>query len=174
MECSEVSCFCRRKCLSHLQKALRHDLRTGENEGMVGLGRLELPTSPLSGVRSSHLSYRPVNNLQTLDFVGVCSGVGSPFVWHKPRIRRIIAAQSLRRNQLVLRRRWAYIAVKIAPVDGMLLPWFLWRHHGNSDRRTNWSQEWSHCGDDRYSLLQTCAQKSPRTLSDRIASCQQA
>ncbi len=26
---------------------------------MVGLGRLELPTSPLSGVRSSQLSYRP-------------------------------------------------------------------------------------------------------------------
>jgi hypothetical protein len=25
----------------------------------VGLGRLELPTSPLSGVRSNHLSYRP-------------------------------------------------------------------------------------------------------------------
>jgi hypothetical protein len=29
---------------------------------MVGLGRLELPTSPLSGVRSSHLSYRPGAN----------------------------------------------------------------------------------------------------------------
>jgi hypothetical protein len=72
---------------------------------MVGLGRLELPTSPLSGVRSSHLSYRPVNNLQTLDFVGVCSGVGSQFVWHKQRISRIIAAQSLYRNQLVLRRK---------------------------------------------------------------------
>ena len=28
-------------------------------EGMVGLGRLERPTSPLSGVRSNHLSYRP-------------------------------------------------------------------------------------------------------------------
>src|SRR5207248_8730489 len=26
---------------------------------MVGLGRIELPTSPLSGVRSSQLSYRP-------------------------------------------------------------------------------------------------------------------
>ena len=26
---------------------------------MVGLGRLELPTSPLSGVRSNQLSYRP-------------------------------------------------------------------------------------------------------------------
>jgi hypothetical protein len=25
----------------------------------VGLGRIELPTSPLSGVRSSQLSYRP-------------------------------------------------------------------------------------------------------------------
>jgi hypothetical protein len=28
---------------------------------MVGLGRLELPTSPLSGVRSNHLSYRPID-----------------------------------------------------------------------------------------------------------------
>jgi hypothetical protein len=27
--------------------------------GLVGLGRLELPTSPLSGVRSNQLSYRP-------------------------------------------------------------------------------------------------------------------
>ena len=27
--------------------------------GLVGLGRFELPTSPLSGVRSSQLSYRP-------------------------------------------------------------------------------------------------------------------
>ena len=26
----------------------------------MGLGRLELPTSPLSGARSSHLSYRPI------------------------------------------------------------------------------------------------------------------
>ena len=26
----------------------------------MGLGRVELPTSPLSGVRSSQLSYRPV------------------------------------------------------------------------------------------------------------------
>jgi hypothetical protein len=29
-------------------------------QNMVGLGRIELPTSPLSGVRSSQLSYRPV------------------------------------------------------------------------------------------------------------------
>ena len=31
--------------------------------GLVGLGRVELPTSPLSGVRSSHLSYRPVTSV---------------------------------------------------------------------------------------------------------------
>jgi hypothetical protein len=30
---------------------------------MVGLGRVELPTSPLSGVRSNQLSYRPVSLL---------------------------------------------------------------------------------------------------------------
>jgi hypothetical protein len=29
------------------------------NASMVGLGRVELPTSPLSGARSSQLSYRP-------------------------------------------------------------------------------------------------------------------
>ena len=33
---------------------------------MVGLGGLEPPASPLSGVRSNHLSYRPdVRNLPT-------------------------------------------------------------------------------------------------------------
>ena len=36
---------------------LSYDPET-ENE-LVGLGRLELPTSPLSGVRSNQLSYRP-------------------------------------------------------------------------------------------------------------------
>ena len=34
-------------------------------DNLVGLGRIELPTSPLSGVRSSHLSYRPGQNLRT-------------------------------------------------------------------------------------------------------------
>jgi hypothetical protein len=30
---------------------------------VVGLGRFELPTSPLSGVRSNQLSYRPDRHL---------------------------------------------------------------------------------------------------------------
>ena len=34
---------------------------------MVGLGRFELPTSRLSGVRSNQLSYRPI--IETLLFV---------------------------------------------------------------------------------------------------------
>ena len=34
-------------------------LSYGPNKKLVGLGRFELPTSPLSGVRSNQLSYRP-------------------------------------------------------------------------------------------------------------------
>ena len=34
---------------------------------VVGLGRFELPTSPLSGVRSNQLSYRPVDWSATRD-----------------------------------------------------------------------------------------------------------
>jgi hypothetical protein len=37
---------------------------------LVGLGRIELPTSPLSGVRSSHLSYRPVGTKPTAASTG--------------------------------------------------------------------------------------------------------
>src|SRR5713101_2472895 len=33
---------------------------------MVGLGGLEPPTSPLSGARSSHLSYRPIQTWRQL------------------------------------------------------------------------------------------------------------
>ena len=42
----------------------RHMCRPYENR-LVGLGRIELPTSPLSGVRSSQLSYRPSPLLET-------------------------------------------------------------------------------------------------------------
>ena len=40
-------------------------LRLRNTVKMVGLGRFELPTSPLSGVRSSQLSYRPRSLLPT-------------------------------------------------------------------------------------------------------------
>ena len=35
---------------------------------LVGLGRFELPTSPLSGVRSNQLSYRP---MQLVELCGI-------------------------------------------------------------------------------------------------------
>ena len=38
---------------------------------LVGLGGIEPPTSPLSGVRSSHLSYRPTAWLTLVELVGI-------------------------------------------------------------------------------------------------------
>src|SRR5271165_3099500 len=38
---------------------------------MVGLGRFELPTSPLSGVRSNQLSYRPGTRIQNIFRAGL-------------------------------------------------------------------------------------------------------
>ena len=36
---------------------------------VVGLGRFELPTSPLSGVRSNQLSYRPAKKMLASELV---------------------------------------------------------------------------------------------------------
>ena len=44
---------------SPISNLIRLSQSRGPVKMMVGLGRLELPTSPLSGVRSSQLSYRP-------------------------------------------------------------------------------------------------------------------
>ena len=41
-------------CDQHMSK-----IPTMSSDILVGLGGLEPPTSPLSGVRSNHLSYRP-------------------------------------------------------------------------------------------------------------------
>src|SRR3954449_2195675 len=41
--------------------------RSGRRGDVVGLGRLERPTSPLSGVRSNHLSYRPDPRIKSED-----------------------------------------------------------------------------------------------------------
>ena len=46
----------------------------------MGLGRLERPTSPLSGVRSNHLSYRP-ESLHAKDPRPDAEKVAELFVW---------------------------------------------------------------------------------------------
>ena len=45
--------------LSQLSYGPKGSSRRQSLPSVVGLGRLERPTSPLSGVRSNHLSYRP-------------------------------------------------------------------------------------------------------------------
>src|SRR5882762_1843638 len=55
-----------RKC----RKAARHQTWDSCSREMVGLGGLEPPTSPLSGARSSHLSYRPAKQRQILARAG--------------------------------------------------------------------------------------------------------
>jgi hypothetical protein len=61
---SDPKDFCpQESCKSHGVRIMGHggNASTSTNcvHKLVGLGRLERPTSPLSGVRSNHLSYRP-------------------------------------------------------------------------------------------------------------------
>src|SRR6266404_6227290 len=51
-----ASAFTCSKCPSNIQLS---KIEQQLQKSLVGLGRIELPTSPLSGVRSSQLSYRP-------------------------------------------------------------------------------------------------------------------
>ena len=44
---------------------MRVAFQRSADKNLVGLSRLELPTSPLSGVRSNHLSYRPSFSIAT-------------------------------------------------------------------------------------------------------------
>jgi hypothetical protein len=59
---------------------------------MVGLGRVELPTSPLSGVRSNQLSYRPALRAPPPNAAG-----GSPK--SHSVLRPMVAARLARRTQ---------------------------------------------------------------------------
>src|SRR5712691_6029334 len=54
---------------------------------LVGLGRLELPTSRLSGVRSNQLSYRPMTSLRHFNAKKshTSLGVRSVFRWTRRR-----------------------------------------------------------------------------------------
>src|SRR6202049_2516383 len=70
--------------------------------GMVGLGRLELPTSPLSGARSSHLSYRPKVegdfNTACNWPIGMSSNGGKMHVVHARHVVHALAALAARRS----------------------------------------------------------------------------
>ena len=61
---------------------------------MVGLGRLELPTSRLSGVRSNRLSYRPIGARPAQ----ACTGHSGRKEMRRRRRATIVSVQSMRRT----------------------------------------------------------------------------
>ena len=71
------------------------DSRRTHDETMVGLGRFELPTSPLSGVRSNQLSYRPNARLGPRTRVRMtCVGTPPPLPAQQPlRFKEVIQPQ---------------------------------------------------------------------------------
>ena len=65
------------------------ELIRNQIERLVGLGRLELPTLRLSGVRSNHLSYKPSKGFATLIFFlrGYADGIPFYFILWKEVIQ---------------------------------------------------------------------------------------
>ena len=63
---------------------------------MVGLGRFELPTSPLSGVRSNQLSYRPKLGLALLGD----SSASRLRVWQTRLLRNPSSSKKVSRTRL--------------------------------------------------------------------------
>ncbi len=60
---------------AHLRRRFRHP----QLVSLVGLGRVELPTSRLSGVRSNHLSYRPASAVAAASAtVGISLALSEP------------------------------------------------------------------------------------------------
>ena len=66
---------------------------------MVGLGRFELPTSPLSGVRSNQLSYRP--------------GVRQLWIEPPPFTRGTALSRIVSRTRLNMRERYAFLTIGV-------------------------------------------------------------
>ena len=61
---------------------------------LVGLGRLELPTSPLSGVRSNQLSYKPIFQAgRRCDLTALIRGQGCNHPSYKPSVSKLQQTQ---------------------------------------------------------------------------------
>ena len=65
----------RRLARSAAKKTCRGTVRDSK---VVGLGRVELPTSPLSGVRSNQLSYKPIDRALSSKVEGSASSAPCP------------------------------------------------------------------------------------------------
>ena len=92
---------------------------------MVGLGRLELPTSPLSGVRSNQLSYKPILQIgQHCDLTALIRGQGCNQPSYKLSVTSLIQAQiqvdggaKQDRTADLLRARQALSQLSYSPIN---------------------------------------------------------
>jgi hypothetical protein len=86
-------------------------------ENLVGLGRLELPTSPLSGVRSSHLSYRP--NLLAGNILRDLRRSSNDGATSVSQLPRIIEPAQISKTQTLGRLRFKIRARQDAKIGGI-------------------------------------------------------
>ena len=83
---------------------------------MVGLGRLELPTSPLSGVRSNQLSYKPIFLAsRRCDLTALIRGQGCNHPSYKPRAKQADGGAKQDRTADLLRARQALSQLSYSP-----------------------------------------------------------
>src|SRR6185312_8345853 len=76
-----------KQVLSQLSYSPLKIILDDRRDKVVGLGRFELPTSPLSGVRSNQLSYRPDS-----------TAPAPPFTWKRPARRLLCRDPCLHRG----------------------------------------------------------------------------
>ena len=85
---------------------------------MVGLGRLELPTSPLSGVRSNQLSYKPIFLAsRRCDLTALIRGQDCNHPSYKPRVKQADGGAKQDRTADLLRARQALSQLSYSPIS---------------------------------------------------------
>jgi hypothetical protein len=86
-----------------------------EQRRLVGLGRLELPTSRLSSARSNQLSYKPLTH--SLKRIGACSRIRlAPEGQHKRSPWRVFVREE-RETKTAKSRQWSSTILKLLAPD---------------------------------------------------------
>ena len=100
----------------------------------MGLGRFELPTSPLSGVRSNQLSYRPgfPNRNQLRTGLLALSAGPAMALSHHTQARPLELSRKVSRTQLNMRSSYAAVTIvkRLRRREGLV------QAHASSPKRT--------------------------------------
>ena len=83
---------------------------------VVGLGRLELPTSRLSSARSNQLSYKPLTPIQLRIRSIVRNATGLPEASHKRSPWRVFVREE-RETKTAKSRQWSSTILKLLAPD---------------------------------------------------------